>query len=127
RRGAAPIRNFAATGLFSLAKQAVCLPPERESRNTMTEKNATDKLWDLVEDIGTGMLVTEDAGALRARPMTVTVRRDLTELHMLTRRSSHKALELERDNRASLTFAEPRKGEYVSITGAARISQDREA
>lgn len=93
----------------------------------MTEKDATDKLWDLVEDIGTGMLVTEDGGLLRARPMTVTVRRDLSELHMLTRRSSHKAVELEQDGRASLAFAEPRKGEYVSLSGAARISQDRGA
>lgn len=96
----------------------------------MTENSETaarDKLWRLVEEIGTGMLVTEDDGLLRGRPMTVTVRPELNELHMLTRRSSHKAAELEREARASLVFSDRDKGDYVSLSGAARISQDREA
>lgn len=91
-----------------------------------SETESRDKLWHLVEEIGTGMLITEDEGLLRGRPMTVTVRRELTELHMLTRRSSHKAVELEQDARAGLVFSDREKGEYVSLSGAARISQDRE-
>lgn len=86
---------------------------------------AEEKLWKLVEDIGTGMLVTEDEGLLRGRPMTVTVRPALNELHMLTRVSSHKAVELEQDASACLVFSDREKGEYASLTGAARISQDR--
>lgn len=91
-----------------------------------SEGQAQDKLWRLVEHIRTGMLVTEDEGLLRGRPMTVTVRPELNELHMLTRRSSHKALELDRDGRAAMLFEDRDEGEYVSISGAARISQDRE-
>jgi general stress protein 26 len=93
---------------------------------TENDTEARERLWRLVEDIGTGMLVTEDEGLLRARPMTVTVRKELTELHMLTRRSSHKAVELEQDSRAALAFSDREKGEYVSLSGAARISQDRD-
>ncbi|MEX2631163.1 MAG: pyridoxamine 5'-phosphate oxidase family protein [Tistlia sp.] len=95
----------------------------------MTENSETaarDKLWHLVEEIGTGMLVTEDEGLLRGRPMTVTARPELNELHMLTRRSSHKAKELAEEAHASMVFADREKGEYVSLSGAARISQDRE-
>ncbi len=91
------------------------------------DADAREKLWRLVGDIGTGMLVTEDEGGLRGRPMTATVRAELNELHMLTRRSSHKAVELEQDARACMVFSDKEKGEYVSLTGAARISRDRDA
>lgn len=99
----------------------------REDEQATDEPAPEEKLWTLVETIGTGMLVTEDGGLLRGRPMTVSLRRDLNELHMLTRRSSHKAAELEQDARASLEFVDRENGDYVSISGAARISQDREA
>ena len=99
-----------------------------QNRDTTADSRAArETLWRLVEDIGTGMLITEDDDLLRGRPMTATARPELNELHMLTRRSSHKAVELGREARASLVFAEREKGEYVSLSGAAQISQDRDA
>lgn len=96
----------------------------------MTDKShaeATDKMWSLIKGIGFAMLTTEDEGQLRARPMVAAQERFDGSLWFFTRASSHKVQEVDGDQRVGVTYAEPSKQDYVSLSGRARIVRDRGA
>ncbi|WP_102959562.1 pyridoxamine 5'-phosphate oxidase family protein [Mangrovicella endophytica] len=86
--------------------------------------SATETFWTMVKDFETCMVVTRDGGKLRARPMAPRVLDDRSELLFLTERSSHKVDEIESDPQVACTFS--KHGEYVSVSGRARISSDRQ-
>ena len=94
----------------------------------MTDKShseATQKMWAMVKDIGFAMLTTEDAGNLRARPMVAAQKEFDGNLWFFTRASSHKVQEVGEDQRVGVTYADPSKQNYVSLSGRARIVRDR--
>lgn len=96
----------------------------------MTDKShaeATDKMWSLIKGIGFAMLTTEDEGQLRARPMVAAQEDFDGSLWFFTRASSHKVQEVDGDQRVGVTYAEPSKQDYVSLSGRARIVRDRGA
>lgn len=85
------------------------------------------KLWRLIEENPTGMMVTvEPDGGLRGRPMRAIADRDGRALWFYTRLASGKSAELERDGHVCLCFADPRVSEFVSVSGHAALSADRE-
>jgi general stress protein 26 len=82
------------------------------------------KLWDMIKAIGTGMLVSDDNGTLRARPMH-TAQRDFDgSLWFFTRADSGKVAEVRDDSHVCVSFAEPAKQNYVSVSGTARLVRD---
>ncbi len=85
---------------------------------------AREKLCALIAEIRIAMVTTvETDGSLRARPMAGEfLGDDRATLHFLTGLSSHKIAEVARDPRVNLAFA--RGGDYVSVSGTARISRD---
>jgi general stress protein 26 len=90
----------------------------------MTEQ---DKLWSLIDDNAVCMMVTEDPqGGLRARPMHAIAERDRGELWFYTRVASGKSAEISDDAHVCLCFARPAKQDYVSVSGVATLSTDRE-
>ena len=86
-----------------------------------------DRLKTLIEEIKVGMLTTMDGGALRSRPLeTVGVDEDGT-LWFFTSATSAKVLEADADSgRVSLSYANPAKQDYVSVSGRATLVRDRE-
>ena len=84
-----------------------------------------DRVWNLMKKIGFAMLVTLDGNKLRARPMAACLARDENAIHFLTDARRHKDEEIARDPQVNLSFANPSDQKYVSITGTARISNDR--
>ena len=90
-----------------------------------THAEATQKMWDLIKDIGFAMLTTEDEDHLRARPMASAQKEFDGNLWFFTRASAHKVDEVGEDPRVGVTYAEPSKQHYVSLSGRARLVRDK--
>lgn len=90
-----------------------------------TQPNDTDKVWSLMEKIGVAMLVTRDHDKMRARPMGAYVAREENKVYFLTDARRHKDDEIARDPNVTLAFANAGSQKYVSVTGAAEVSNDR--
>lgn len=93
-----------------------------------TEPEKIEKLGELIADIDIAMLTTvDDDGSLRSRPMRYRQSKDGFDgkLYFFTHASSHKVLEVEKDQRVNAAFANPKNQDYVSIAGSATLSRDR--
>jgi len=83
-----------------------------------------DELYKLIENIGTAMLTTRrQDGKLVSRPMSTQKRHPVADLWFVTDIESHKLDELEHDSHVNLGYFH--SWEWVSVSGTARISQDR--
>ena len=84
------------------------------------------KLGALIKDIQMAMLTTIDGGVLRARPMATQDTEFDGELWFFTSDKTHKVAEIEKDNRANVSYSKPNDNVYVSVSGAVSIVKDRE-
>jgi len=93
----------------------------------MSDDNSRDqdRVWQLMEKIGFAMLVTRDGDKLRARPMSAYLERDNNAIFFLTDARRHKDDEIARHPAVNLSFADASAQKYVSLTGAAAVSNDR--
>src|SRR3954466_12934577 len=102
----------------------------------MTSKNANgqeekktgslDELWKLVDGIETAMLTTRRAdGHLVSRPMATQKRAAGADFWFATLNSSPKVREIAADPRVNVSYYRDRTREWVSVSGEARISEDR--
>lgn len=83
----------------------------------------TQKFWELLEDFDTCMVTTRDGGRLRARPMAPQLSKDRGEILFVTEKDTHKVDEIERDSQVAISFT--RHGQYVAVSGTARVSTER--
>lgn len=85
-----------------------------------------EKLRELIKDIDIAMLTTVDAdGNLRSRPMgTQKVEFD-GDLWFFTSADTAKVDEIEREHQVNVSYAAPSKHRYVSVSGTARLLNDR--
>ena len=92
----------------------------------MADKDDVTHVWDLMEKIGFCMFTSVDGEELRSRPMAAYVERDEHRICFLTDADSHKDEEVAARPNVNLAFADAGSHSYVSVTGRARISNDRE-
>jgi general stress protein 26 len=86
-----------------------------------------DDLYRLIDGIETAMLTTRRAdGQLVSRPMQTQRRTGGTDLWFMTNAESEKFEELARDPHVSLSYLRERTGEWVSVSGRAILSRDRD-
>lgn len=92
-----------------------------------TRDESIQKLWSLIKEVQFGMLTTVDQdGKLRSRPMaTQKVEFDGT-LWFFTYGASPKAQEIQHDQVVNVSFANPNDNTWVSVSGTAQISRDRQ-
>jgi general stress protein 26 len=91
----------------------------------MAEKTDAEKVWDLMRKIDFCMLVTQEDGKLRSRPMSARVREEEHRVYFLTDTSGVKD-EIIRDNPdVCLAFADKGGASFVSLSGHAEVSSDR--
>ena len=85
------------------------------------------KLRELIKDIDIGMLTTIDEdGSLHSRPMSTNSQVEFDgDLWFFTYASSHKVTEVEHDRHVNVSFSDPHKQQYVSISGRATLVRDR--
>ncbi len=92
-----------------------------------TQTEATQKMWGMMKSISFAMLTTEDDDNLRARPMVAAQKEFDGTLWFFTRASSHKVDEVQQDQRVGVTYADPSKQDYVSLSGRAQLVRDKTA
>ena len=89
------------------------------------QKQDADKLWSLIKSAKFAMLVTEDDGHLRGRPMVANQEGFDGTLWFFTSASSHKVAEVRKEAQVCVTYAEPDSQDYVSFSGSAALVHDR--
>ena len=83
-------------------------------------------LWELIEEMKTAMFTTRRPdGHLVSRPMATQKRASGADLWFVTSRDSHKLEELRNDPHVNLAYYKDRTREWVSVSGKARIVEDR--
>ncbi|MEZ2127053.1 MULTISPECIES: pyridoxamine 5'-phosphate oxidase family protein [unclassified Sinorhizobium] len=92
----------------------------------MSENDDIERVWDLIEKIGFCMLVTKNGEEIRARPMSAYAERLENAIYFLTDVHSHKDDEIQQSPNVCLAFSDPRGQKYVSLSGTASVSNDRE-
>ncbi|ARV57739.1 general stress protein [Nostocales cyanobacterium HT-58-2] len=85
------------------------------------------KLRELIKDIDIGMLTTvDDDGTLHSRPMATNSEVEFDgDLWFFTYASSHKVKEIEQHQQVNVSFSDPHKQLYVSVSGQAQLVRDR--
>ena len=97
----------------------------KSSQNPGTAKKL-DELYDLIDGIEIAMFTTRRAdGQLVSRPMATQERVTGTDLWFVTDVSSPKLEELKFDPHVNLAFYNLKSREWVSVSGTAQITQDR--
>ena len=76
------------------------------------------KLRELIKDIDIGMLTTVDEdGSLHSRPMSTNSEVEFDgDLWFFTYASSHKVTEVEQHHQVNVSFSDPHKQNYVSVS-----------
>ncbi|MBB4067214.1 pyridoxamine 5'-phosphate oxidase family protein [Gellertiella hungarica] len=85
-----------------------------------------DRTWTLMKDIGFCMLSTRTGEDIRARPMSAHVEPMENAIYFLTDARSAKDDEIESRPNVGLAFSDPSGQKYVSLSGTAEVSNDRE-
>jgi len=91
------------------------------------QKDPIAHLGKLIHGIKVAMMTTvESDGSLRSRPMWTYDQGFDGELWFFTREHSAKVDEVVHDHHVSLSYAEPGKDHFVSVSGRARLVLDKE-
>ena len=89
------------------------------------QEEELEKLKSIIKDVEVAMLTTNDGGVLRSRPMQTQQAEFDGDLWFFTSSNTHKAEEIEKDNRVNVSYAAPEDNSYVSISGTAEIVTDK--
>ena len=94
---------------------------------TPTRSDNLEKLREMIKDIDFCMLTTMDEeGDPHSRPMSSNGDIDPNgDLWFFTGLSSHKVSEVAKSPKVNVSFADPKKQQYVSVTGIAELVRDR--
>jgi general stress protein 26 len=92
---------------------------------TRTDAEAQQKVWEMIRDVEVAMMVTMDAeGHFRGRPMRAAKQEPGDVLWFFTEAQSPKTGEVKGDERVLLAYSDPRKQNYVSVSGTAQVVRD---
>jgi general stress protein 26 len=93
--------------------------------HTSTEKKLNE-LYELIDDMEIALMTTRRPdGQLVTRPMATQEHGRLGDLWFVTNIETHKVDELEADPNVCLGYYDDGSKEWVSVSGTARVSQDR--
>ena len=89
------------------------------------DSDEREKVWSMIRGIEVAMLTSEDGGVLRSRPMVAMQNGFSGTLWFFTRVDSHKVNEVQHDSQVGVSYADPKRQNYVSLSGTARLVLDR--
>ena len=94
--------------------------------NGMAASKKIDELYDLINGIETAMFTTRGvSGQLVSRPMATQERIEDADLWFVTNSETHKLEDLALDPHVNCSYYKNRPGEWVSVSGLARVSKTR--
>ena len=91
----------------------------------MIEQNDISSVWAIIEKASIGMLTTQFAGGLRARPLEARVDHDAGLIWFVTDVRSTKVEEIDATQDVGLVFIDDDSRVYLSITGRASVTRDK--
>jgi len=91
----------------------------------MTQSDRIEDLFEIINDLEIGMLVSENGNELRSRPMKAFVDQKALNIWFLTKTASAKVQEITKDQDVNISFACPKTQNYVSVSGRANLSRDQ--
>jgi general stress protein 26 len=83
------------------------------------------RVWEMMKTIGFCMFTTVEGEALRSRPMAAHAEPQDGAIYFLTDADSAKDGDVEARPQVNLAFADAGSHSYVSVSGRARVSNDR--
>lgn len=99
---------------------------DQEDQKQIPTDKKLEQLYELIDGIEIAMLTSRTkTGALVSRPMQTQARRAGTDLWFMTSIASGKIDELVTDPQVNLGYYKDGTREYVSVSGRARVTQDR--
>jgi len=99
---------------------------KRANGEERKDRGSLDELWKLVDGIETAMLTTRRSdGHLVSRPMATQKRVSGADFWFVTTKASPKVKEIAAEPRVNLSYYKDRTREWVSVSGEARLSDDR--
>lgn len=94
--------------------------------NTTTEKKL-DELYELIEEMDIAMMTTRRSdGMLFSRPMATQAQGPTADLWFVTLIDTGKVEQIQDDPNVSINYYNSNTREWVSVSGKATLSQDRE-
>jgi len=90
----------------------------------MPEQDNIERVWDLVEKVGVGMLTTRFSGGLRARPIEPRLDRDQRLIRIVTDVRGLKDDEIKSEPEVNLAVIDAGDKAYLSIAGHAVVTRD---
>src|SRR4051812_45051485 len=98
-----------------------------KTTTSAADPKAFHKLQEMVRDIDVAMVTTvTPEGALRSRPMATRKFDDDGVIWFFTSDESGMAHDLQEEHAVNVSYADPKKQRFVSVTGAANMVHDRE-
>lgn len=94
------------------------------------DKSPHDRLWEMIKDTRFGMLThRHPEGGLHAHPLTTQNKGlgDKAILYFFVSKATELGQRLRTDGNVNVSYADPNKDTWVSITGHATVSEDRDA
>lgn len=86
-----------------------------------------EKLYEMIDDLEIAMFTTRRPdGHLVSRAMATQKRAPGADLWFVTSTDTHKVEELEEEPHVNVSYYKDRTREWVSVSGTARVTQDRE-
>jgi general stress protein 26 len=99
----------------------------KNTDDQVPEEKKLDDLYDLIDGIEIAMLTTRRAdGHLVSRPMQTQERETGLDLWFMTNVETHKLDDLMNDPHVNLAYYKDRSREWVSVSGIATVSTDRD-
>jgi len=98
-----------------------------KNRDEVSTERKLDDLYELIDGIDIAMMTTRRPdGRLVSRAMQTQERRANADLWFVTNVADHKIDELAHDPQVNLAYYKDRTREWVSVSGRAILSQDRD-
>ena len=91
-----------------------------------TTDELVERAWELAESIKTAVFATWSGQRQHLTPMSATVERAVGALYFLTTFDAAKVGHIQRDPNVVVAFADEGSNKYVTFSGRANVSNDRE-
>lgn len=97
----------------------------REENTTKSQEELRDRVWELVESIRYCMFVTWDGEKQAARAMDATADKQEGAIYFLSDKAGKKVSQVRKFPVVTVTFSDTRSFKFVTLSGEAKISNDR--
>lgn len=91
----------------------------------MSDSSDIDRVWKLIDKIGICMFASKEDDRIRSRPMGAKPNQSANAIYFLTDERGHKDKQVAQDNHVCLSFAQPGDGKFLTVSGDARVLNDR--